>query len=63
VTLAIMAIGTLLIAFVPGYATIGMAAPILVLTGRLLQGFSAGVELGGVSVYLAGPRPATRAFT
>ncbi len=53
VTLAIMAIGTLLIAFVPGYATIGMAAPILVLTGRLLQGFSAGVELGGVSVYLA----------
>ncbi|MFX6759507.1 MFS transporter, partial [Acinetobacter baumannii] len=26
---------------------------ILVLTGRLLQGFSAGVELGGVSVYLA----------
>jgi MHS family citrate/tricarballylate:H+ symporter-like MFS transporter len=48
-----MAIGTLLIAFVPGYATIGVAAPILVLTGRLLQGFSAGVELGGVSVYLA----------
>jgi MFS family permease len=29
------------------------AAPILVLIGRLLQGFSAGVELGGVSVYLA----------
>ncbi|MGL1446990.1 MFS transporter, partial [Vibrio parahaemolyticus] len=53
VTLAIMAIGTLLIAFVPGYAAIGIAAPILVLTGRLLQGFSAGVELGGVSVYLA----------
>jgi len=53
VTLAIMAMGTLLIAFVPGYATIGLAAPLLVLTGRLLQGFSAGVELGGVSVYLA----------
>jgi len=28
-------------------------APLLVLVGRLLQGFSAGVELGGVSVYLA----------
>src|SRR5471032_1368266 len=53
VTLAIMASGTILIAFVPGYATIGMLAPALVLIGRLLQGFSAGVELGGVSVYLA----------
>jgi len=53
VTLALMACGTLLIALVPGYATIGLAAPLLVLVGRLLQGFSAGVELGGVSVYLA----------
>ena len=53
VTLMIMAAGTILIAFVPGYATIGLFAPFLVLTGRLLQGFSAGVELGGVSVYLA----------
>ncbi|WP_296950346.1 MFS transporter [uncultured Massilia sp.] len=52
-TLAIMASGTALIAFVPGYATIGMLAPLLVLVGRLLQGFSAGVELGGVSVYLS----------
>ncbi|WP_062217496.1 MFS transporter [Aureimonas sp. D3] len=53
VTLGIMATGTILIAFVPGYETIGLAAPLLVLVGRLLQGFSAGVELGGVSVYLA----------
>ena len=53
VTLSIMAWGTILIAFVPGYASIGLAAPILVLIGRLLQGFSAGAELGGVSVYLA----------
>src|SRR5271167_4389201 len=53
VTLAIMACGTILIAFVPGYATIGVLAPILVVLGRLLQGFSAGVELGGVSVYLS----------
>jgi len=53
VTLSIMAAGTVLIAFVPSYATIGIAAPILVLIGRLLQGFSAGVELGGVSVYLS----------
>ena len=52
-TLSIMACGTVLIAFVPGYATIGVLAPILVVVGRLLQGFSAGVELGGVSVYLS----------
>lgn len=53
VTLSIMATGTFLIALVPGYATIGLWAPVLVLAGRLLQGFSAGAELGGVSVYLA----------
>ncbi|TMJ87543.1 MAG: MFS transporter [Alphaproteobacteria bacterium] len=52
VTLAIMAMGTVFIAVCPSYATIGIAAPIFVLVGRLLQGFSAGVELGGVSVYL-----------
>ncbi len=53
VTLSIMASGTILIAFVPGYATIGMAAPVLVLLGRIMQGFSAGAEMGGVSVYLS----------
>ncbi|WGR94148.1 MFS transporter [Bradyrhizobium sp. ISRA443] len=53
VTLSIMAVGTIVIAFCPSYATIGIAAPIIVLIARLLQGFSAGVELGGVSVYLA----------
>jgi MHS family citrate/tricarballylate:H+ symporter-like MFS transporter len=52
-TLSIMALGTLFIAVCPTYASIGLAAPIIVLVGRLLQGFSAGVELGGVSVYLA----------
>ncbi|MGI4848495.1 MAG: MFS transporter [Janthinobacterium lividum] len=52
-TLMLMATGTILIACVPSFATIGYAAPALVLIGRLLQGFSAGVELGGVSVYLA----------
>ena len=56
-TLVIMGMGTVLIAFVPGYATIGLFAPLLVLIGRLLQGFSAGVELGGVSVYLSEMAP------
>lgn len=52
-TLALMAVGTLSIAVVPGYAAIGLAAPLLVVIGRLVQGLSAGVELGGVSVYLS----------
>ena len=52
-TLGMMSIGILSIACMPGYATIGLLAPLLVLTGRLLQGFSAGMELGGVSVYLS----------
>jgi len=52
-TLGLMAVGTLSIAVVPGYASIGIAAPLLVVLGRLIQGLSAGVELGGVSVYLS----------
>src|SRR6202521_5804263 len=52
-TLGMMSIGIFSIAFMPSYATIGLLAPLLVLTGRLLQGFSAGMELGGVSVYLS----------
>ena len=52
-TLALMAVGTLSIALVPGYATLGALAPMIIVIGRLIQGFSAGVELGGVSVYLA----------
>jgi MFS family permease len=52
-TLGLMAVGTLSIACTPGYATIGLLAPLLVVIGRLVQGFSAGVEVGGVSVYLS----------
>jgi MFS family permease len=53
VTLTLMAFGTLSIACTPGYARIGVVAPVLVVIGRLLQGFSAGVEVGGASVYLS----------
>lgn len=52
-SLTLMAIGTMCVAFVPSYHAIGLVAPAIVLFGRLLQGFSAGAELGGVSVYLA----------
>ncbi len=52
-TLSLMAIGTLTIGCMPGYTTVGLLAPLIVVAGRLIQGFSAGVEIGGVSVYLA----------
>src|ERR1700688_4325407 len=42
-TLALMGFGTLAVACLPGYAVLGLAAPLLVLVGRLVQGFSAGV--------------------
>ena len=51
-TLGLMAIGTVSIACTPSYASIGLIAPLLVVAGRLVQGLSAGVEIGGVSVYL-----------
>src|ERR1700733_13161911 len=47
-TLLLMAVGTLSIAVTPGYVKIGLFAPLIVVVGRLLQGLSAGVELGGV---------------
>ena len=52
-TLALMAVGTLSIGIMPGYESIGFFAPLLVVAGRMVQGISAGVEIGGVSVYLA----------
>src|ERR1700734_2458052 len=59
-TLTLMSIGIVSIACTPGYATLGLVAPLIVLVGRLLQGFSAGAELGGVSVYLAEIAPPGR---
>jgi MFS family permease len=59
-TLTLMSIGVLMIAITPTYASIGMLAPALVIIGRLLQGFSAGAESGGVSVYLSEIAPPGR---
>ncbi|HEY7390982.1 MAG TPA: MFS transporter [Bryobacteraceae bacterium] len=59
-TLALMAVGTLSIGCMPGYRTLGLLAPLLVVAGRLVQGLSAGVEIGGVSVYLAEIAPPGR---
>src|SRR5215467_12660590 len=52
-TLALMAVGTLSIGVMPGYERIGLFAPLLIVAGRMVQGLSAGVEVGGASVYLA----------
>jgi MFS family permease len=61
--LTLMSFGIMAVACTPSYASIGIAAPIIVLCGRLLQGFSAGAELGGVVVYLAEiALPKRRAF-
>jgi MHS family proline/betaine transporter-like MFS transporter len=51
-TILLMAAGTGIIAFAPTYATIGIGAPVLLLLGRVLQGFSAGGEVGGATAYL-----------
>src|ERR1700750_1529343 len=59
-TLALMSVGIVTLTITPGYAAIGLVAPLLVLLGRLLQGFSAGAELGNVSVYLAEIAPPGR---
>lgn len=48
-SIMLMALGVLLIAFCPPYAQIGMAAPIILITGRLLQGFSLGGEFGAAT--------------
>ncbi|SEL67455.1 MFS transporter [Parapedobacter koreensis] len=53
VTLLVMGLATCAIGLVPGYETIGFAAPILVLVLRLLQGLALGGEYGGAATYVA----------
>jgi MHS family proline/betaine transporter-like MFS transporter len=51
-TILLMAAGTGIIAFSPTYASIGAGAPLLLLFGRVLQGFSAGGEWGGSTTFI-----------
>jgi MFS family permease len=60
VTLLLMGIGTSAIGIIPGYATIGVAAPLLLVLMRLLQGLALGGEYGGAAVYVAEHAPDSR---
>ena len=51
-TILLMGAGSAVIAFSPTFDTAGVAAPLLLLLGRLLQGFSAGGEIGGAAAFL-----------
>jgi len=56
-TIGLITIGTLGLAAVPSYATIGVAAPILLVVCRIVQGFALGGEVGPASVFLAEGAP------
>src|SRR6516164_6624054 len=51
-SIALMMVGTTMMAVTPGYATIGIAAPIIITLARLLQGFSVGGEFGSAVTFL-----------
>ncbi|MBP2326675.1 MHS family metabolite:H+ symporter-like MFS transporter [Kibdelosporangium banguiense] len=59
-TIALMGVSTTLIGALPTYQTIGIAAPILLVALRLVQGFGAGAEIAGATVMLAEYAPVRR---
>src|ERR1700726_4058207 len=62
VSIVMMTFGTLAIALMPSYETMGILAPIAVLAARLVQGFSAGGEFGSSTAFLVEHMPHRRGF-
>ncbi|MFL5027118.1 MAG: MFS transporter [Microvirga sp.] len=60
VTMTVMGIATFIVGLLPGYASIGIAAPILFIACRLLQGLALGGEYGGAATYVAEHSPQGR---
>ncbi|HEX8258014.1 MAG TPA: MFS transporter [Allosphingosinicella sp.] len=58
VTMSLMGVATFLVGLLPSYASIGVAAPVLLVTLRLLQGLALGGEYGGAATYVAEHAPA-----
>ncbi|MCC8395672.1 MFS transporter [Paraburkholderia sp. MMS20-SJTR3] len=62
-TILMMALGTAIIGLAPTYAQIGIAAPLLIIAARLIQGFSAGGEVGAATTFLMeSAAPGTRGY-
>lgn len=61
-SIVLMTFGTLVLALMPTYQTIGILAPIAVLLARLVQGFSAGGEFGSSTAFLVEHMPERRGF-
>lgn len=61
-TILLMLAGTAIIAVAPTYATAGLLAPVLIVSGRLVQGFAAGAEFGSATAFLAEQNPQRRGF-
>jgi MHS family alpha-ketoglutarate permease-like MFS transporter len=59
-TIIMMGVGSLIVAVTPPFATVGIAAPLMLLVARMLQGFSTGGEFQGSSVFLVEHAPAHR---
>ncbi|MGF6480401.1 MFS transporter [Paraburkholderia sp. JPY419] len=62
VSILLMMSGTLIIAILPTYQSIGLAAPLILVLARLMQGFSAGGEFGSATAFLAEHVPGRRGF-
>ena len=61
-SIGLMAIGSVMIAVTPGYATIGVWAPILLIVARLFQGFAVGGEIGPATMFMLEAAPSSRRF-